>query len=124
MKLCDFTEGMRCNIIAAAKRSLIMLGITADVHLSVEMGQDTYTWVAFLKTSNFNTTPVIYKNVCVEGKAILKEIGIEGVYDLIFHLDYRFECFHGGHNGVYLGELSFRVFENREAVDFIGFTIQ
>ena len=123
MTASDFTEEMKGEIIKAAKRSLIMVGVTADVHLldKIVRGREYLR----LKTDDFNTTPVIYQNVCIEGSAeLIKVDGLEGVYDFDFYLDYRFETFSGGYNGTSLGDLKFRVFEERKEVMFVGFLIR
>lgn len=121
MTASDFTEKMYEKIIEAAKRSLIMVGVTAEVSVlpSLKRGVDIE-----LSTSEFNTTPVIYKSIRIGGNATLEKVeGLEGVYDLIFYLNYRFEIFSGGSNGTPLGILYFRVFEERKDVGFVGFLI-
>lgn len=123
MKISDFTEEMKGEIIKAAKRSLIMVGVTADVHLDCKNTRGT----EYLKldTDKFNTTPVIYESVRIGGSAGLEKVeGREGIYNLDIHLDYFFEIFGGGRNGTGLGTLHFRVFEERKEVRFIGFMIR
>ena len=123
MKISDFTEEMKGEIIKAAKRSLIMVGVTADVHLDCKNTRGT----EYLKldTDKFNTTPVIYESVSIGGSAGLEKVDkLEGVYDFNFYLDYRFETFSGGYNGTPLGVLHFRVFEECKEVRFIGFMIR
>ena len=123
INISDFTEEMKGEIIKAAKRSLMMVGVTADVHLlsKIIRGREYLR----LKTDDFNTTPVIYKNVCIEGSAeLIKVDKLEGVYDFDFYLDYRFEIFSGGYNGTPLGVLHFRVFEEPKDVRFVGFMIR
>lgn len=122
MTASDFTEKMYEKIIEAAKRSLIMVGVTAEVSVlpSLKRGVDIE-----LSTSEFNTTPVIYKSIRIGGNATLRKVeGFEGVYDLIFYLNYRFEAFCGGSNGTSLGVLHFRVFEESKHVEFVGFLIR
>lgn len=119
MKISDFTADMKSEIIKAAKRSLIMIGVTADVHL------DCKERYVKLSTDKFNTTPVIYESVRISGSGELSGVsGLEGVLDLDIYLDYFFETFGGGRNGTDLGTLHFRVFEERKEVRFVGFMIR
>lgn len=123
IKISDFPAEAYNEIIKAAKRSLIMVGVTANVHLNYKESRGTE--YLELKTDDFNTTPVIYENVRISGSAQLVKIaGLEGVLDLTFSLDYWFDTFGGGHNGTSLGELKFRVFEERKEVRFVGFLIR
>ena len=124
MNINDFTDKMRQEISCAIKRSLLKLGIDVDVTLShfhsMNDGQD---YIKF-HTTGFNTTPVIYKNVYVEGSGRLYDVnGYPNTYDLFINTDYRFILFCGGTNGVNIGAFHFRVFEGRERVSFLGFTI-
>jgi hypothetical protein len=122
IKVEDFTEEMYNEIREAAKRSLLMLGITADVHVkprTIRAKSDIE-----ITTDNFNTTPVIYKHVTVSATALPQEVeGHEGIYDLNFYLNYWFTTFDNGHNGASLGELKFRVLEKSKTVRFVGFLI-
>ena len=121
MNVRDFTEEMRNEIVSAAKRSLMMIGVTADITISVDEKKNRIK----LETSKFNTTPVIYQSVEISGSAELCEVeGHEGLYDLNFYLNYWFEIFGGGHNGTSLGALKFRVFEERKEARLIGFVIR
>ena len=124
MNLDDFTDDMRQEIVAAIKKSLFKLGIDVDVTLgrfhSRNDGQD---YINF-HTTTFNTTPVIYKSIEVGGAGRLFEVEDHpGIYDLKINADYRFVYFDGGTNGVHIGILSFRVFEENKRVLFLGFTI-
>lgn len=120
MNVRDFTEEMRNEIVEAAKNSLMKLGIMADVAIILD---DKHNRVE-IDTASFNTTPVIYKSITVSGGARLSEVeDHDGVYDLNIHLDYWFKSFGGGSNGMSLGTLKFRVFENSGRVGFVGFFI-
>lgn len=121
MNVRDFTEEMRNEIVNAAKRSLMMIGVTADITISVNEMKNRIK----LETAKFNTTPVIYQSVEISGDADLCEVvGHDGIYDLDFYLNYWFTTFSGGHNGTSLGALNFRVFEESKEVRFIGFVIR
>lgn len=121
MNVRDFTEEMRNDIVNAAKRSLMMIGVTADITISVDEKKNRIK----LETEKFNTTPVIYQSVEISGYADLCEVeGHEGLYDLNFYLNYWFVIFGGGHNGTSLGALKFRVFEKSKEVRLIGFVIR
>ncbi len=120
MNVRDFTEEMRNAIVEAAHNSLMRLGIMADVVMILNEEKNRIK----LETAKFNTTPVIYKSIEVSGSAELVEVeGYDGVYNLNFHLNYWFQYFGGGSNGVAIGTLEFRVFENSERVVFVGFFI-
>lgn len=118
----DFTQEMYNDIIAAAKRSFVMLGINADV----EVTQDKKNKKALcLNTSKFNTAPVVFQSIHINGLAELEDVeDNDKVKDLIFYLSYRFEYFNGGYNGAHLGALKFRVFVDNPQIRFVGFTIR
>ena len=62
MKYEDFTEEMRNEIINATKDSLSKLGIHTDVMLSSKTTRHNHEYIR-IDTSDFQTTPVIYKSV-------------------------------------------------------------
>lgn len=112
MKLQDFTEEMLNTIAENAKERLMRLGINAEVKVEVKNNRRNEAHVE-LTTSSFNTMPVIYKSITVDGSASLESVdGRDDVYDLVFWLSYRFETFTGGFNGTTLGKLKFRVLDN------------
>ena len=118
----DFTQEMYNDIIAAAKRSLVMFGINADVNVTRD-GKNKN--VLMLNSSEFNTIPVVFQSIHINGWAELEDVeGNDKVKDLVFPLSYRFEYFNGGYNGAYLGTLKFRVFVDNPQIRFVGFTIR
>lgn len=128
--LNDFTKEMLDDIEEATKTSLAKLGIhVSGVVLNIGKSRNGELYTR-LQTSEFQTTPVIYKSVRVEGYGSLCDVESEkipagGVYNLNIHLSYRFDYFKGGENGVDIGVLNFRVFEydDRRTIHFLGFTI-
>ena len=112
MKLQDFTEEMLNQISSDAKERLMLLGINAEVKVEVKFNRRNEAHVE-LTTSSFNTMPVIYKSITVDGSASLESVdGRDDLSDLVFWLSYRFETFTGGFNGTPLGKLNFRVLDN------------
>lgn len=125
MKTKDITDEMRQDIINYTKESLLKLGIDVDVTLKEITNCKGEVYLR-IETSKFNTTPVIYKSIKVNGSSPLCHIEDEDrddVYDLSFSLYYDFEYFGGASNGVRIGFLNFRVFEKSMRVAFLGLTI-
>ena len=123
MRISDFTEEMRDDIIRYAKRSLLKLGINI-VDVKLEVRKHSYTVDEYLRieTSEFNTTPVIYESIKIDGTGTLIPIKDHtDVYDLCISLGYRFKYFGGGKNGVDIGTLKFRVFDASKRIAFVGF---
>jgi hypothetical protein len=124
MKCSEFTNEMRHWIVEATKSSLLKLGI-ANVEVELEVrkmrsGNEYFN----LTTSGFNTTPVIYRSIRVCGIGEVEKVsGEDNVYELNITLDYDFDYFSGGRNGVSIGTLRFRVFEDTMRIAFIGFII-
>jgi hypothetical protein len=107
----DFTDEMRDEIITTVKTAFVKLGINAEVNLEITPKKNGYS--LYVKTDSFNTMPVIYKDIYVDGYGCLEEIkGHEGIYELRISFSYRFRTFSGGSNGTDLGEVAFRVFED------------
>lgn len=125
MRISDFTEEMRDDIIRCAKRSLLKLGINnVDVKLEVRKRSYDVDEYLHIETSDFNTTPVIYESIKIDGTGYLSTIiDHTDVYDLCIYLGYRFEYFSSGTNGVDIGTLKFRVFEKSKRIAFAGFII-
>lgn len=128
--LNDFTKEMLDVIEEATMTSLAKLGIhVSGVVLNIGKSRNGELYTR-LKTSEFQTTPVIYKSVRVDGYGSLSDVENEkykadSVYELNIRLSYRFDYFNGGENGVDIGVLKFSVFEynDRRAIHFLGFTI-
>lgn len=122
----DFTEEMRQKVVDATQKSLKKLGVNVDVKFySQEIrGSEHFR----IESSPFNTYPVIYNAITVEGWGTLREMtdrDTEGFYHLEICLDYKFDYFSGASNGVELGKLSFRVIhrEDMQRVTFLGLHI-
>ena len=120
----DLTEEMRNDIVSAVKRSLLRLGINVDVTLSAKKLYNGKEFVE-VKTSEFNTVPVIYKVITVTGGGyIVPYDGKDDVFTLALYLDYHFDYFTGGENGVDIGVMNFRIFTKTQRVAFLGFTLR
>lgn len=89
---------------------LIRLGVNVEVSLSESKTYDGRPLVK-VKTTEFQSIPVIYKSIRIEGYGILKkdEKG-DNVFRLRLPLSYYFNYFGGGSNGVDLGVCSFTIF--------------
>ena len=128
--LIDFTKEMLDVIKEATTTSLAKLGIHIHgVVLNIGKSRSGELFVQ-LHTSEFQTTPVIYKSVRVDGYGSLSDsedkiYTADNVYNLNISLSYRFDYFNGGENGVDIGVLKFKVLEynSRRALHFLGFTI-
>lgn len=125
MKIGDFSEEMRNEIVRAAKRSLMKVGVTAEVYLDFLSGLREDVFSVQLQTAMFNTTPSIFKYVYIECKTQLVEVeGQKNVYNLDFNLKYWFEGFDGCRGYTKLGDLKFNVIdEENKRVKFVGFII-
>ena len=120
----DFTEEMCNDIKSAVKDCLLKLGVDVDVNISAETYSHRSEEYIVVETSEFNTTPVIYKSIYVRGSGTLQEVeGHEGVYDLYIPLGYYFKYFDGGSNGVSIGTMYFRVFAEGQRVAKVSFSI-
>lgn len=125
MKYEDFTQEMRQDIINAVKDKLLKLGVKVDdVLIDKFISPNDDKEYIRIATSTFNTTPTIYKSICVKGNGCLTEVKDHpNVYDLCITIDYRFEYFNGGSNGVTIGTFHFRVFQETMRVACFGLTI-
>lgn len=124
MKYEDLTLEMRKTITDATKTSLLRLGINVDVYLSSSERKSRYGDYVFINTSSFNTTPVIYKSCYVYGDGCFVQVKNADTtcYDLNISINYGFTYFSGGTNGVSIGNLRFRVFEDK--IIFFGMELK
>lgn len=123
MKYEEFTDEMRNDIVNATRDSLAKLGIHVNVDISAKTTRRNNEYIT-IKTDTFQTTPVIYKSVFVYGSGwVVQTENAENVFDLNIELNYGFEYFNGGSNGVEIGELKFRIFKDTMTVYFRGFKI-
>lgn len=106
--------------------SLARLGIFCNVILNMTIDRFDRPFMT-ITSSGFNTTPVIYKNVDIKGYAITNIKDEErNIYTLSIHLDYHFTYFSGGENGVDIGDVEFRIFDDNEdgnKIRFVRFVI-
>jgi len=125
MKYEDFTQEMHQDIINAIKDKLLKLGVKVDnVLIDKFISPNNGKEYIRITTSTFNTIPTIYKSICVKGSGCLAEVKDHpNVYDLCITIDYRFEYFGGGSNGVTIGTFHFRVFQETMRIACIGLTI-
>ena len=127
MKCKDITNEMQLEIIEATKNSLLKLCIpNIDIMLEIKEDRLGKEYIKLL-SSAFNSIPVIYKSIYINGRGNLTPVpDHEGVYDLKINIEYWFKYFNGGENGVDIGTLHFRVFERDgeyTRVAFIGLII-
>lgn len=125
MKYEDFTEEMRQEIIDTIKDKLLKLGVKVDdVLIDIFISPNDGKEYIRIETTEFNTIPTIYKSICVKGSGCLAEVKDHpNIYDLCITVDYRFEYFSGGSNGVTIGTFHFRVFQETMRVANMGLTI-
>lgn len=123
MKYSEFTDDMRQEMKDAIKAKLSKLGISANVEVSALTNRYGGEYV-YIKTAEFNTTPVIYKTVYVDGSGcILPVEEHDNVFELRITFGYRFIYFNGGTNGVSIGTIIFRIFEKSQWCTCLGLTI-
>lgn len=118
MKFSEITSENVWLMELAIKDMLAHIGINVDVTLSSNIIYDGRELVC-VETSTFNTTPAMYRSIKVEGSTLIYEDdGAENDtmkrYDLRFHLNYRFDYWKGGVNGVILGDIHFQLVANKK----------
>lgn len=119
MKYNELTETMRKEIANIVKTQLMKRGINVDVAI---FGKQTRSGSEFVgvKTSPFQTTPVIYKEICIEGGGSFDKVeGREDVFILALSLDFRMTYFTNAYNGVTLGTIFIRIFKDRGIAEFM-----
>lgn len=111
---------------SAIKNMLARVGVcNVDVKISsinIYDGRE----MAVVETSTFNTIPAIYRGIKVDGSTFIeKDDENDGNYHLRFHLNYRFDYWKGGENGVELGDVWFIIAngEKNQYVWNMGLTI-
>ena len=119
MKYNDLTETMRKEIANIVKTQLMKRGINVDVAISSKQTRSGNEYVG-VKTSPFQTTPVIYKEICIDGGGVFSEVeGREDVFTLALSLDFRMTYFTNAYNGVTLGTIFIRIFKDSGVVEFM-----
>ena len=122
MKYNDLTKDMRNEVTSAIREKLLKLGINTEVSISAKTIYNGRELV-MIESEPFNTTPVAYKSVSVTGEGFIENTEHEGVYELDFGLSYHFDYFTGGTNGVSIGRITFRFFEDSDRVACLGLLI-
>lgn len=95
----------------AFKDMLAHIGVNVDVKVFGNLIYNGNELVC-MESTTFNTVPAMYRGIKVDGSTLIYEDdGAENDtmkrYDLRFHLNYRFDYWNGGENGVKLGEVHF-----------------
>jgi hypothetical protein len=99
------------------------LGINVDFDLSKKKIYDGRFMVS-VKSTAFQTMPVIYKSICIEGSGLLiRDTDKEGILYLSIPLSYHFDYFGGGTNGVNIGVCRFIIFADTKRVVCNGLTL-
>lgn len=99
------------------------LGINVDFDLSKKKIYDGRFMVSVRSTA-FQTMPVIYKTICIEGSGLLvRDTDKENILYLNIPLSYHFDYFGGGTNGVNLGVCKFIIFADTKRVVCNGLTL-
>lgn len=121
MDLTKLKENEKQVIKKAIEHLLMRLGIHTEI--LIEFGEKKLVLVS----TPIQTTPTIYKEVKITGNGSLDLFNESrtDVFTLKIHLNYSFKYFGGGSNGVNLGVIEFRLFENENYVriDQLGLTI-
>lgn len=113
------TEEMQEKIETALKDVLLRLGINVEIYLTQEKIWDGRLLVKIRSTA-FNTTPVIYKAIEVRGDGFIRPYkDTEDRYELYLSLSYRFTYFNGSENGVDIGVAHF-LFKEQDFMMFDG----
>lgn len=118
MKFSEITPKNVWLMEMAIKDMLAHIGINVDVTLSGKIIYDGCELVR-MESTTFNTTPAIYRSIKVDGNTLIyeddeSESETTKRYNLRFHLDYRFDYWKGGENGVELGEVHFVLVINKK----------
>ena len=101
----DLAYDSRMRIRSAVMQILLRMGINVDITLYAKTIYDGRELIHF-ESQEFQTTPVIYRNVSVYGEGFLNDEE-DGLCRLCLSLSYRFKYFGGGENGVDIARLTF-----------------
>lgn len=113
------TVEMQEKIETSLKDVLLRLGLNVEIYLTQEKIWDGRQLVKVRSTA-FNTTPVIYKAIEVRGDGFIRPMkDTEDRYELYLSLSYRFTYFNGSENGVDIGVAHF-CFREKDFVFFDG----
>jgi len=103
---------------------LSRMGVQADFYLTELKIYDGRLLVK-VKSTEFNTTPVLFKAIHVEGEGfVIRDKEHDGVLRLSINLSYRFNCFSGGENGANIGVCQFVIFAGTKRVACNGLTLR
>lgn len=119
MKYNELTETMRKEIANIVKTQLMKRGINVDVAIFSKPTRNGNDFVG-VKTSPFQTMPVIYKEIYIDGGGVFDKVeGREDVFVLALSLDFRMTYFTNAYNGVTLGTIFIRIFKDRGIAEFM-----
>ena len=100
------------------------LGLNVDFYLNEKEIYDGRLMVS-VKSTEFQTMPVIYKSIHIEGSGfVIRDTDKEGVLHLSIPLSYHFNYFNGGTNGVDIGVCKFLIFADTKRVICNGLTLK
>ena len=112
-------EGIKKSLKIMTSR----LGINVDFYLNEKEIYDGRLVVS-VKSTEFQTMPVIYKSIHIEGSGFLvRDNDKEDVLHLSIPLSYHFDYFNGGTNGVDIGVCKFVIFTETKRVICNGLTL-
>ena len=114
MKISDFTENIREEIRTEIENCLMRFGINSKIHITDRTLRNGET-ILKINSDSFQTQPCLFKSVNIEGTGHLTE-DKEGMYELFFVLDFRYETFTGGYNGTNFCNINFRVSDNATCI--------
>lgn len=122
MKYSDITPAMYNEIVEAIEEKLLKLGICTKITMSASTIYDGREMIS-IASRPFNTMPVIYKAITINGSGFIKSTEHENVYELRLSVSYKFDYFSGGENGVDIGIITFRLFKDSDRVANLGMKI-
>lgn len=99
------------------------LGINVDFYLNEKKIYDGRLMVS-VKSTEFQTMPVIYKSINIEGSGfVVRDTDKQDTLHLSIPLSYHFDYFSGGTNGVDIGVCKFVIFTDTKRVICNGLTL-
>lgn len=95
------------------KTTFLHMGINVDFEISEKEIYDGSLLITATSTT-FNTTPVIFRDVCIVCRGMLRKDDENDTYILDMSCDYNYNLFGGGSNGSEIGVAHFRIFKGMD----------
>jgi len=119
MKIQDITTKQLTAIEQAMQTAVSRLGIHVTFKAEIRKAYNGEPFI-YIESSEFQTFPVMFKSIKVNGEGGAKEIpfGLQ----IAFHVCYSYDHFGGGHNGCDIGRAHFCVYGDNTTY-FNGLTL-